>query len=234
MRSINKPPLRGGPNLLGGMTRLAPDSNRILSNLEHGGMTVAAAPRYRPRGIALLGAGLMLAAAAGLAWLAAQPEPASVPEPGMAPPASYVATARPPPLPHQLQAPPAAAIIDDIAAPAAPAPPHAQLIKVVGSAPMQQHKAPAPRMTKKTAPPWKKTAAPLVVENDVVLLAALVAHASNQPLPEGMVNRDVVLRHDGDATDTLLRRCKQLGLIEGMLCRSRICAGRWDSDQACR
>ena len=29
-------------------------------------------------------------------------------------------------------------------------------------------------------------------------------------------------------------RCQQLGMIEGMLCRSRICAGRWDSDQACR
>jgi hypothetical protein len=31
----------------------------------------------------------------------------------------------------------------------------------------------------------------------------------------------------------LLQRCKQLGMIEGMLCRARICSGRWDSDPAC-
>jgi hypothetical protein len=45
--------------------------------------------------------------------------------------------------------------------------------------------------------------------------------------------RDVVERQDGDTTAQLLARCKQLGLIEGMLCRSRICSGRW-ADAACR
>ncbi|OFJ49990.1 hypothetical protein BA896_015220 [Janthinobacterium lividum] len=57
--------------------------------------------------------------------------------------------------------------------------------------------------------------------------------------------RDVVLRKQGQTqaqereqeqeqeTMELLQRCKQLGLIEGMLCRSRICSGRWDSDPAC-
>jgi len=42
-----------------------------------------------------------------------------------------------------------------------------------------------------------------------------------------------VLRKDEDETASLLQRCRQLGLIEGMLCRARICAGRWDSDPAC-
>ncbi|WP_332852482.1 hypothetical protein [Duganella sp. S19_KUP01_CR8] len=70
-------------------------------------------------------------------------------------------------------------------------------------------------------------------DTDVALLTALVAH-SNKPtavLPER--NRDVVERQEGDSTAQLLARCKQLGLIEGMLCRSRICSGRWDADPAC-
>lgn len=218
------------------MTRLAPDSNRILSNLEHGGMAPAVMPRYRPRGMTLVGGALILAAAglAWLAWLSGQPEPASNAGAALAPlslPAPYAAPSVARSSAH-LAAPQAAAIIHDIAPPQA----KASLIKASAGAPprQKQHKAPAPQMAKKTAPPWKKTTAPLAVESDVVLLAALVAHASNQALPEGIYNRDVVLRRDGDATDTLLRRCKQLGLIEGMLCRSRMCAGRWDSDLACR
>lgn len=240
MRSINKPPLRGGPNLLGSMTRLAPDSNRILSNLEHGGMAPAVMPRYRPRAMALAGGALILAAAglAWLAWLSAQPEPASNAAAALAPlslPAPYAAPSAARPPAHQIQAQ-AAAIIHDIAPPQAPPQAKASLIKASAGAPprQKQHKAAAPQMAKKTAPPWKKSATPIGVESDVVLLAALVAHASNQALPEAMYNRDVVLRRDGDTTDTLLRRCKQLGLIEGMLCRSRMCAGRWDSDLACR
>lgn len=78
-------------------------------------------------------------------------------------------------------------------------------------------------------------AAPLLptgpADNDVVLLTALVAHANG--MHHGTPNRDVVLRKDGDLTDTLLQRCKALGPIEGMLCRSRICSGRWDEDAAC-
>lgn len=41
------------------------------------------------------------------------------------------------------------------------------------------------------------------------------------------------LRKQEEETAELLQRCQQLGLIEGMLCRSRICSGRWDSDPAC-
>jgi len=64
------------------------------------------------------------------------------------------------------------------------------------------------------------------------LLTAMVAHARRQ---EGTAKpvRDVVLRRQEEETAELLQRCKQLGLIEGMLCRSRICSGRWDSDPAC-
>jgi len=79
-------------------------------------------------------------------------------------------------------------------------------------------------------------------DSDVVLLTALVAHANKlapppakapapaaaDPLPGGS-NRDVILPKENDSTESLLQRCKQLGFIEGMLCRSRICAGRAES-----
>lgn len=75
----------------------------------------------------------------------------------------------------------------------------------------------------------------LAADPDVTLLAALVAHA-NQPatVTAGARNRAMVERGNGDSTESLLRRCRQLGVIEGTPCRSRICSGRWDSDAACR
>ena len=78
-----------------------------------------------------------------------------------------------------------------------------------------------------------KAAAP-VGDTDVALLAALVAHANKPTTVAPERSRDIVERHEGDNTADLLARCKQLGLIEGMLCRSRICSGRWDSDATCR
>lgn len=80
------------------------------------------------------------------------------------------------------------------------------------------------------------SAAPATVaaDTDVALLTALVAHAGKPTSVSPERSRDVVLRQEGDATAPLLERCKQLGLIEGMLCRSRICSGRWESDAACR
>lgn len=76
-------------------------------------------------------------------------------------------------------------------------------------------------------------------DGDVTLLTALVAHANNQTVPAPSdvtppVNRDVVQGQPGETTESLLHRCKQLGLIEGMLCRARICSGRWDSEPACK
>ncbi|MBA5688958.1 hypothetical protein [Rugamonas apoptosis] len=76
-------------------------------------------------------------------------------------------------------------------------------------------------------------AAPLA-DTDVTLLAALVAHASQPATVLAQPSRDVVERGDNDNTAELLRRCKQLGLIEGMMCRSRICSGRWENEAACR
>ena len=71
-------------------------------------------------------------------------------------------------------------------------------------------------------------------DTDVALLTALVAHAGQPASVAPERTRDVVERQDGDRTADLLRRCKQLGLMEGMLCRSRICSGSWESDAACR
>lgn len=71
-------------------------------------------------------------------------------------------------------------------------------------------------------------------DTDVALLTALVAHAGKPAAVAPERSRDIVVRREGDSTADLLARCKQLGLIEGMLCRSRICAGRWESDATCR
>lgn len=93
-------------------------------------------------------------------------------------------------------------------------------------------------------------------DRDVALLEALVAHvtahpvqtaespkktpkSNPQPIPAtlakvGEHNRDIVERSPGDSTESLLRRCKQLGFLEGEFCRWRMCSGRWDSDPACK
>ncbi|MFZ4875344.1 hypothetical protein ACL9RI_09675 [Janthinobacterium sp. Mn2066] len=70
-------------------------------------------------------------------------------------------------------------------------------------------------------------------DGDIALLAAMVAHAHRQDGGRTEPLRDVVVRKEEEETVSLLQRCRQLGLIEGMLCRSRICSGRWDSDPAC-
>lgn len=71
-------------------------------------------------------------------------------------------------------------------------------------------------------------------DTDVALLSALVAHAGTPAKVSPTRSRDVVQERDGEATASLLARCQQLGPIEGMLCRSRICADRWETDPACR
>lgn len=99
--------------------------------------------------------------------------------------------------------------------------------------------APGPHQPAAKAPPPAAAAAP---DSDVVLLTALVAHAGKQAAPlakapdpaapdpdAGGSDHDVVLPRASETTESLLQRCKQLGFIEGMLCRSRICAGRPDS-----
>jgi hypothetical protein len=87
---------------------------------------------------------------------------------------------------------------------------------------------------RKAAPSASAQAASAPPDTDVALLAALVEHSSkpSKAVPER--TRDVVERRDGDSTASLLSRCRQLGSIESLLCRSRICSGRWENDAACR
>ena len=91
-----------------------------------------------------------------------------------------------------------------------------------------------PRVTPATAAASRGKAAAPANDTDVALLTALVAHAGTPAVVAPERSRDIVERREGDSTADLLARCKQLGLIEGMLCRSRICSGRWESDAACR
>ena len=120
--------------------------------------------------------------------------------------------------PHTAQA----ATIVNTAAPPLPA-----LAATTASA-----RASAPRKAAPPARPQGPRPAAAPGDSDVALLTAMVAHTHRQ---EGTARpvRDVVLRRQEEETAELLQRCKQLGLIEGMLCRSRICSGRWDSDPAC-
>lgn len=46
-------------------------------------------------------------------------------------------------------------------------------------------------------------------------------------------NRDLVLNQAHESLSTLVRRCRTLGLVEGELCRLRICSGSWGKDPAC-
>ncbi|PFH08291.1 hypothetical protein BCF11_0644 [Collimonas sp. PA-H2] len=97
-------------------------------------------------------------------------------------------------------------------------------------------------------------------DSDVNILSALVSHGDSvnepaKPAKETAKSRqqakkkaaepvlaqnasdggpDIVERKSGDSTAGLLLRCRQLGMIEGELCRWRICSGRWDTDTACK
>ena len=82
--------------------------------------------------------------------------------------------------------------------------------------------------------PGSRPAAQATSDTDVTLLTTLVAHANKPASVAHEPGRDVVERVDGVSTAHLLARCKQLGLMEGMLCRARICSGGWESDPVCR
>ena len=210
-----------GPDLLSkaGTAGAHSDGKGILSQLEHGVAAPAARPalRWRPGWRHWAAGALCLAVLAVLAYDTSSMPPAPATAVTVAPPV-MPSPAAPVVPPHTAQA----ATIVNTAAPPLPA-----LAATTASA-----RASAPR---KAAPPARPqgprpTAAP--GDSDVALLTAMVAHAHRQ---EGTAKpvRDVVQRRQEDETAELLQRCKQLGLIEGMLCRSRICSGRWDSDAAC-
>ena len=86
-----------------------------------------------------------------------------------------------------------------------------------------------PRVTPATAAASRGKAAAPSNDTDVALLTALVAHASKPAVVAPERSHDIVERREGDSTADLLARCKQLGLIEGMLCRSRI----WNTARDC-
>ena len=213
--STSKGGRNGGPDLLtpAGMA----DGNRILSQLEHGN-TPFSAPRpalhWRPGWLAIVGAVLGITFLL-LAWLAyeamlAAPAPALV---------QRSSSPAPSPSPAEMPVPAAATIINE--------PPAAEPAPQAAVAAQHRQHAPA-RQAAARAAPVKPRPGVVAGDSDVTLLAAIVAHGQRSAPP-----RDVVLRKEEEETPGLLQRCRQLGLIEGMLCRARICAGRWDSDPAC-
>ena len=63
-----------------------------------------------------------------------------------------------------------------------------------------------------------------------------ISFPASQPLgasSASQTNRDIVVRTAGQSTEALVKRCRALGLLEGELCRVRICSGLWGSDPAC-
>lgn len=91
-------------------------------------------------------------------------------------------------------------------------------------------------------------------DKDVELIAALLSHLSGPAKRKNEVNsrprakdesdslkhtrpadqnKEVVMRDSGEPLDSLVKRCKALGMIEGELCRLRICSGMWGKDPAC-
>lgn len=247
------------PTLLAAKRPAREGARRILASLEHGALTLEQerVPRWKLNGWTT-GLCVLLLTTTALAWTVHRSALTTPPQQDIAPRPAPTAMAGPLPA-HVVPAPAApnqaAAIINDTAVPVqveivrggdqqrttvaqTPAPPNAAL---PGPVPRKA----APRATREVVAPAHvsglhnaKTnavvpAAPLA-DTDVTLLAALVAHASQAATVIAQPNRDVVERGDNDNTAELLRRCKQLGLIEGMLCRSRICSGRWENEAVCR
>ena len=218
-----------GPNLL---ARTAPatapaEGHRILSQLEHGAAVPAtsATARWHPGWWRWAGGAICLAAL-GVAVLSYEPASAPLAQAVPVPAVARKTTAVPEAPPKQPDAAQHAATIVNDAAPPVPAPVVALPAPAAAQAP---RKAPPVRQAATRAPASRAVAA-APGDSDVALLTAMVAHAQRQ---DGTPARDVVLRRDDEETASLLQRCKQLGMIEGMLCRSRICSGRWDSDPAC-
>ena len=125
------------------------------------------------------------------------------------------------------------------------APPIAARVSAADSAPVNL-KRPSPAIKTETTPTDTD-------DHDVKLLTALVASTpivkeqskpTSTPTPKNRQtsskttskedNRDVVERKPGDNTANLLVRCKKLGMIEGELCRWRICTDRWETDPVCK
>ncbi|GJI99512.1 hypothetical protein RugamoR64_00510 [Duganella rhizosphaerae] len=244
------------PDLMSSNRAAADGGKRILAHLEHGPKTAAKPPRTGGWTVDgwTIGLGLLVVTMGTVAWLVhddtltpgsysrsrssvrthfeRRPVEAEAPQAAASPPAGQAAAivnesiARPSPSPaSHPQSAAAAPVTRTLARSEAP--------RAVGTAHRPAGAASTAAARLPMTRPAVTASAAAAGDTDVALLTALVAH-SNKPtavLPER--NRDVVERQEGDSTAQLLARCKQLGLIEGMLCRSRICSGRWDADPAC-
>ncbi|MGK5003522.1 hypothetical protein [Janthinobacterium sp. LB2P70] len=211
-----------GPDLLSktGAAGARIEDKGILSQLEHGVAAPVAKParRWRP-GWRHGAAGALCLPALITVVLAYDTDAPPLPP---APATAMAAPAIPAPtVLQQAASPPQAATIVNTAGPPLPE-------AAASSAP---RKTPPPARQAATRPQEPRPAA-APGDSDVALLTAMVAHAHRQA-GTAVPARDVVLRKQEEETAELLQRCQQLGLIEGMLCRSRICSGRWDSDPAC-
>ncbi|STR26784.1 Uncharacterised protein [Janthinobacterium lividum] len=211
-----------GPDLLSkaGAAGARIEGKGILSQLEHGAAAPVAMPamRWRP-GWRHGAAGALCLAVLITTVLAYDTDaPPLPPAPAIAMAAPAIPT---PTVLQQAASPPQAATIVNTAGPPLPEVAASSAPRKV-LAPMRQAAA-RPQGGKPAAAPG---------DSDVALLTAMVAHAHRQA-DTAVPARDVVLRKQEEETAELLQRCQQLGLIEGMLCRSRICSGRWDSDPAC-
>lgn len=71
---------------------------------------------------------------------------------------------------------------------------------------------------------------PAGIQDNPVAIAKTSAMKTAYPAES---NRDIVVRRPSDSTGALVGRCRELGLIEGELCRMRICSGMWGMDPAC-
>lgn len=246
------------PDLMAPVRGHSESGTRILASLEHGGRLpakLARVTRWHRDGWT---AGMTLAVLvlAVLAWMTRQSAPhvenspaleevaiqSANPAPEATKPDATSSAATIVSLQESLPAalPGAARAAPDAAAPLAKAAPakHAassttSAAATIAAATRPARSMPAPAPTP-TASARSAGASPATPDTDVALLTALVAHTGTPTNVTPERSRDVVLRQEGEGTTLLLARCKQLGLIEGMLCRSRICSGRWESDPACR
>ncbi|MQA19299.1 hypothetical protein [Rugamonas rivuli] len=242
------------PDLMSSNRPAADSGKRILANLEHGPRPAAKAPRTTGWTIDgwTIGLGLLLATMCTVAWLMHEKTltPSSLVRSRDHVNSAVERRQAEPDAPAAVQAEQPAAIVNEVVArppatvDASPMPRPVAVAQAKPEAPhvaSTSHKpAAASSVIMASAASPRPTAAHTATsapatsgDTDVALLTALVAHAAKPAtvLPER--SRDVVERQEGDSTAQLLARCKQLGLIEGMLCRSRICSGRWDADPAC-
>lgn len=172
------------------------------------------------------------APAATLATAPQAPAPAPAPVPA---PEPATATAAPPAEAAPAEAPPLAAITEaaaivDEAPPPVPveAKPKESLAQMLESGVPPVAKAAPPKPLRKAAKPVEKAPAktpakaPAELDNDVELLAALVAHAKYDTSSNARLS-----------LPKALEQCKKQGKQDAARCRLRVCDGRWRKDE-CR